>query len=238
MGVTAFFSPFNRICNGNEATSEDCTERSATCPRSTVVRNSIAISCGGRNTSEVNWKFTNELLAKIVIQYNYAYFFLWCRSLLLESMMKLYGCRVLVPVTVRGGWNCTLQEVDFGEQLVTETLVVKKLQLFVDSQDAEHKEQLEHQFKGKSKCTVVMGVFFMVIDHMYDQYSQQAALFCSSRPAVLKFCLTKLRYYSCNTQVLLLPKMRQCKLFGQISTFAQLWSYSEASQWRSHFPPF
>ena len=43
------------------------------------------------------------------------------------------GLREVVPVSVRGGWNCTLQEVDFGEQLVTETLVVKKLQLFVDS---------------------------------------------------------------------------------------------------------
>ena len=54
--------------------------------------------------------------------------------------MKLYGSgvfpltlREVVPVTVRGGWNRTLQAVDFGEQLVTETLVVKKLQLFVDS---------------------------------------------------------------------------------------------------------
>ena len=36
---------------------------------------------------------------------------------------------------------------------------------------------------------------------------------------MLKFCLTKLRYYCCNTQVLLLPKMRQCKLFGWIFYF-------------------
>lgn len=35
---------------------------------------------------------------------------------------------------------------------------------------------------------------------------------------MLKFCLTKLRYYCCNSQVLLLPKTRQCKLFGWIST--------------------
>ena len=36
---------------------------------------------------------------------------------------------------------------------------------------------------------------------------------------VLKFCLIKLRYYCCNSQVLLLPKMRQCKLFGWIFYF-------------------
>ena len=66
-GRDRLFFPFNRNCDGNEATSEGCMERSATCPRSTVVRASIAISCGGQNTSEVNWKFTSKLLAKIVI---------------------------------------------------------------------------------------------------------------------------------------------------------------------------
>ena len=55
-GRDRFFSPFNRVCDGTEATSEDCTESRGSCPRSTIVRDSIAVSCGGENTM-VNWKF-------------------------------------------------------------------------------------------------------------------------------------------------------------------------------------
>ena len=59
--------------------------------------------------------------------------------------MKLYDCGVVplgvvpvslrgvVPVIVRGDWNCILQEMDYGEQPVTETLVLMKLRLFADS---------------------------------------------------------------------------------------------------------
>ena len=52
-GRNRLFFPFDRTCDGNEATLEECTQQRGTCVQNAAVRGSIAVVCGGQ--SEVNW---------------------------------------------------------------------------------------------------------------------------------------------------------------------------------------
>ena len=52
-GQDRFFATFDRTCDGDEATLEECTQRRGTCIQGTHVRASIAVVCGGQ--SEVHW---------------------------------------------------------------------------------------------------------------------------------------------------------------------------------------
>ena len=48
-GRNRLFFPFDRTCEGNEATLEECTQQRGTSVQGITVRGSIAVVCGGQS---------------------------------------------------------------------------------------------------------------------------------------------------------------------------------------------